>query len=100
MCVVGMAGEEKDGKKRAHSCSPAWNHSVVSDSAQVHSVYRRNEQNMPILMFILCPRQFPSNRNNNQSIRVIGNFDIHYIPCTLQALFHLILTKITRDRSS
>ena len=69
----GHAGEGKDGKKRAHSCSPAWNRSVESDSAQVHSVYRQNEQNMPVLIFILCPRQFPSNRNNNQFIRVVGN---------------------------
>ena len=40
MCVVGMAGEERDGKKFVHSCSPARNHSLVSDSAQVHRVYR------------------------------------------------------------
>ena len=73
VCVVGMAGEERDGKKLGHSCSPERNHSVVSDSAQVHRVYRWNEQNMPILMFILCPCQFPSNGNNNQFIRVIGN---------------------------
>ena len=40
VCVVGMAGEETDGKKLGHSCSPTRNHSVVSDSAQVHRVYR------------------------------------------------------------
>ena len=36
VCVVGMAGEEKDGKKLVHSCSPARNHSALPDSAQVH----------------------------------------------------------------